>query len=111
MCHWRFLAVPALIAALLSIPSSAPAQVSINIGAAPVCPYGYFDYAPYNCAPYGYCGPEWFGGGVFIGAGPWFHGRHDFHGNVDNRFTSRLPWSISGTWRHGLQPLPRKRDA
>jgi hypothetical protein len=48
MFHWKFLALPALIAALLSLPRSAPAaQVSINIGAAPVCPYGcYFDYAP-----------------------------------------------------------------
>ena len=87
MFHWKFLALPALIAALLSLPRSAPAaQVSINIGAAPVCPYGYFDYAPYNCAPYGYYGPEWFNGGVFIGAGPWFHGASGFHGYVDNRF-------------------------
>ena len=53
MRHWKFLALPALIAAVLSIPSSAPAQVSINIGAEPVCPYGYYDVAPYNCAPYG----------------------------------------------------------
>jgi hypothetical protein len=87
MRPWKFLAFPALIAALLSISSSAPAaQVSVNIGAAPVCPYGYFDYAPYNCAPYGYHGPEWFTGGVFIGACPWFYGPHEFHGNVDNRF-------------------------
>ncbi len=35
---------------------------------------------------YGYYGSEWFTGGVFIGAGPWFHGPHDFHGHVDNRF-------------------------
>jgi len=34
------------------------AQISINIGAAPACPYGYYDYTPYNCAPYGYYGPE-----------------------------------------------------
>jgi hypothetical protein len=86
MRHWKFLIFPALIAVLLGMTSSAPAEVSINIGAAAVCPYGYFDYAPYNCAPYGYYGPEWFTGGVFIGAGPWFHGPHDFHGNVDNRF-------------------------
>ena len=48
------------------------AQVSINIGPEPVCPYGYYDYAPYTCAPYGYYGPEWFTGGVFIGAGRGF---------------------------------------
>jgi hypothetical protein len=86
MRHWKFYTLPVLIGVVLSIPRSAPAQVSINIGAAPVCPYGYFDYAPYNCAPYGYYGPEWFSGGVFIGAGPWFHGRADFHGHVDNHF-------------------------
>jgi hypothetical protein len=86
MRRWKFFSFPALIAVLLSISNSASAQVSINIGGPPVCPYGYFDYAPYNCAPYGYYGPEWFNGGVFIGAGPWFHGPHDFHGYVDNRF-------------------------
>lgn len=42
-------------------------------GSAPSCPYGYFDAAPYGCAPAGYYGPEWFNGAVFIGAGPWFH--------------------------------------
>jgi hypothetical protein len=61
------------------------AQVDVTIGA-PDCPYGYYDYAPYNCAPYGYYGPEWFNGGVFIGAGKWFHGPANFHGSVDNHF-------------------------
>src|SRR5579862_5662650 len=75
-----------LTIALLCCMPVASAQVSINIGVAPVCPYGYFDYAPYNCAPYGYYGPDWFVGGAFIGAGPWFHGRAGFHGHVDNRF-------------------------
>jgi len=101
MRHWKFLALPVLIAGLLSIPRSAPAQVSINIGAAPVCPYGYFDYAPYNCAPYGYYGPEWFSGGFFIGAGPWFHGPVGFHGHVDNRFDPH----------HGYRgPVPGRGD-
>jgi|SRR6516165_147018 len=45
-------------------------------GPAPVCAYGYYDYYPYACAPYGYYGPNWFVNGVFIGAGPWFHGYH-----------------------------------
>ncbi len=70
---------------LLSAPKS-QAQVEVNIGPAPVCPYGYYDYAPYECAPYGYYGPEWFTGGVFIGVGPWFHGPEGFHGHVNNRF-------------------------
>jgi hypothetical protein len=37
-------------------------------------------------APSGYYGPEWFSGGAFIGAGPWFHGADNFRGNVNNRF-------------------------
>src|SRR5271155_6075962 len=64
----------------------ANAQVSVAIGVAPNCPYGYYDTAPYGCAPYGYYGPEWFTGGVFIGAGPWFHGPSNFNGHVNNRF-------------------------
>jgi hypothetical protein len=63
----------------------AEAQVNINIGVAPDCPYGYYDTAPYGCAPTGYYGPEWFNGGVFVGAGPWFQGSSDFQGNVNNR--------------------------
>lgn len=68
--------------------ASARAQISIgvNIGPAPVCPYGYFSYPPYNCAPYGYYGPDWFADGDFIGAGPWFRGPRDFWGHVDNRW-------------------------
>jgi hypothetical protein len=62
------------------------AQISINIGAAPECPYGYYDVAPYSCAPSGYYGPEWFNGEVFIGAGPWFQGRNEFRGKVNNAF-------------------------
>jgi hypothetical protein len=62
------------------------AQVAVEIGAAPDCPYGYYDAAPYGCAPYGYYGSEWFNGGVFIGAGPWFHGSDNFRGHVNNRF-------------------------
>jgi len=44
------------------------------VGPAPICAYGYYPFYPYACAPLGYYGPEWFFGGVFIGAGPWFHG-------------------------------------
>jgi hypothetical protein len=65
---------------LLATASTSKAQISVSIGAAPVCPYGYYDYAPYSCAPYGYYGPEWFSGGVFVGAGPCFMGRRIFVG-------------------------------
>lgn len=76
----------AMVVALM--PPAAHAQVSfgINIGAAPVCPYGYYSFPPYDCAPYGYYGPEWFNGGVFLGAGPWFHGPAGFHGYVNHRY-------------------------
>jgi hypothetical protein len=68
---------------LLAAPAAHAAPVSFAVaigvslgyvGPAPVCPYGYYSYYPYACAPYGYYGPQWFSGGVFIGAGPWFHG-------------------------------------
>ena len=89
MRYLKSLAFSAISAALLSAGSVAPAQIAVNIGVAPVCPYGYFDYAPYNCAPYGYYGPDWFVGGLFLGAGPWFHGPHGFYGHVDNRYYPR----------------------
>jgi len=45
-----------LICLFCGLTAHAPAQISIgvNIGPPPVCPYGYFDYPPYDCAPYGY---------------------------------------------------------
>ncbi|HEY2381740.1 MAG TPA: hypothetical protein VGK48_11235 [Terriglobia bacterium] len=81
----------AAVAVLLGVALAAPnaqAQVSVGvgIGAAPVCPYGYYDVAPYNCAPYGYYGPEWFDNGAFLGVGPWFHGSEHFRGHVNNHF-------------------------
>lgn len=78
----------ATMAGLFCLATALPmaAQVSVNVGIAPVCPYGYYDVPPYACAPYGYYGPEWFSGGVFIGAGPWFHGAAGFRGHVNNRF-------------------------
>jgi hypothetical protein len=77
------------------------AQVNISIGAAPACPYGYYDAAPYSCAPYGYYGPEWFSGGAFIGAGQWYHGPANFHGNVDNRYDARRGYK---------GPMPNRGD-
>src|ERR1700691_5123029 len=61
------------------------AQVAVQfgpgyVGAPPACAYGYYGYAPYACAPYGYYGPDYFAGGVFIGAGPWFHGYYGGRG-------------------------------
>ena len=77
-----------LAAALAFVPTAAHAQVAVGIGIGPVygypapvyvdgppvCAWGYYPYYPYACAPYGYYGPDWFIGGLFIGAGPWYHG-------------------------------------
>ena len=71
---------------LMATSATAAPQVGIAVGVAPDCPYGYYDVPPYACAPYGYYGPEWFTGGVFIGAGPWYHGPEHFWGHVDNHF-------------------------
>ena len=65
------------------------ARFGVTLGPAPDCPYGYYDYAPYACAPYGYYGPDWFVNGGFIGVGPWFHGPDHFRGHVDNHFDVR----------------------
>lgn len=94
----KLLGLSAIAAGLVFVgTSTAPSQIAVSIGAPPICPYGYFDYPPYDCAPYGYYGPDWFVGGVFLGAGPWFHGPHGFYGHVDNRFDPRRGY-------HG--PLP-----
>jgi hypothetical protein len=60
---WSSLAIliPSAAAGIgLSAPM-AKAQAGVDIGLAPDCPYGYFDVAPYDCAPAGYYGPEWCG--------------------------------------------------
>jgi hypothetical protein len=81
------LAAVAGICLMVATPKTeAQVSVAVNVGPAPDCPYGYYDTAPYGCAPYGYYGPEWFTGGVFIGAGPWFHGPDNFRGHVNNHF-------------------------
>jgi hypothetical protein len=61
--HARFKLLAATAVTTLSFAIAAPkvqAQVSVNIGPALVCPYGYYEAPIYNCAPYDYYGPEWF---------------------------------------------------
>jgi hypothetical protein len=82
-------------------PAQIGVGIGVNLGPEPYCPYGYFDYAPYDCAPYGYYGPDWFLNGIFIGAGPWFHGHRGFYGHVDNRYDPRNGY-------HG--PLPERGE-
>lgn len=87
MFKFKYFGLLALVGGLFfAAAPKTQAQVSISIGPAPVCPYGYYNYAPYTCAPYGYYGPSWFSSGVFIGAGPWYRGPEHFYGHVDNRY-------------------------
>ena len=106
MNRLKYLALAAVAGALFAGTSpAAVAQVSVEVGVEPDCPYGYYDYAPYSCAPSGYYGPDWFLGGVFIGVGPWFHGRPDFRGHVDNHFDGRHGYA--GPMPHrGERPEP-----
>src|ERR1700692_983145 len=89
MNRFKYLAIAAVAGICLTVAApktEAQVNVGISIGAAPDCPYGYYDYSPYSCSPYGYYGPEWFSGGTFIGAGQWFHGPDNFQGHVNNRY-------------------------
>jgi hypothetical protein len=105
MQKMKILAVLAFAATLFAgAGSHARAQVAVEIGPAPVCPYGYYEEPPYNCAPDGYYGPEWFSGGLFIGAGPWYHGRGGFYGHVDHHLDYRQGY-------HGPYPARGERPA
>jgi hypothetical protein len=73
----------ALLGVLLFTAGNANAQVAVGVrvgsvgvavGPEPVCAYGYYPSYPYGCAPAGYWGPNYFVGGIFVGAGPWFRG-------------------------------------
>src|SRR6202021_332275 len=82
------------VAASLSCVPAGNAQVVIGIGGPPpVCSYGYYDYAPYSCAPYGFYGPGYFYNGIFLGVGPWSNwgyghgwGGHRFAGGGGGRY-------------------------
>src|SRR5579871_2250210 len=92
----------ALVAALLlpltfAQPSHAQVAVGVGIGGPPSCAYGYYDYYPYACAPYGYYGPDYFVDGIFIGAGPWYHWGHP--GWFWNRGYVGRGWDRGG-WGH-----------
>src|SRR5271170_6058595 len=82
MRYLKYFVILALLGFVAAVPSQAQVRVGLGYGAgyydAPVCTYGYYGYAPYACAPYGYYGPSWFSGGIFIGAGPWFRGGYGY---------------------------------
>src|SRR5271163_1603944 len=99
----RYLKYFALLAVLMLPVAYSQAQVRVGVGIGvgpgyiaagpPVCAYGYYDYAPYACAPYGFYGPNYFVGGLFIGAGPWYHWGHPA------AFWGRGGWGRPG-WGH-----------
>ena len=76
----------ALLAGLALTPT-AQAQIVIDIGVQANGPYGYYDYAPYSCAPMGYYGPSYFYNGIFLGMGPWAGWGYG-HGWGSHRFSN-----------------------
>ncbi len=87
---------------IIMLAACGPTHVAVGVGGPPICPYGYYEVPPYACAPDGYYGPEWFTGGVFIGAGPWYHGPGRFYGHVDHDLD----------FRHGYRgPTPARNEA
>jgi hypothetical protein len=83
--------------------------VGVGVGVPPDCPYGYYEVPPYACAPDGYYGPEWFSGGLFIGAGPWFHGPEHFYGHVDHALDFRHGYH-GPTPTRGEHPVERRAE-
>ncbi len=94
---------------LLALAPKASAQVGVSIGVPPVCPYGYYEVPPYNCAPDGYYGPEWFSGGIFLGAGPWFHGPEHVYGHVDHQLDFRKGYR-GGFPARGERPAEHRQE-
>jgi len=96
-----------LFALLLALPFAATANAQVDVGVGvgpavvaapdaygpPACEWGYYSYYPYACAPYGYYGPAWFNGGIFLGVGPWYGWGwgHGFRGGYGY---GRGPWSL-----------------
>lgn len=81
----RYVKYVALLAVLMVPLAYSQAQVRVGIGVGvgpgyvagpPACAYGYYNYYPYACAPYGYYGPSYFVNGLFVGVGPWYHWGH-----------------------------------
>jgi hypothetical protein len=101
------LSILALALSIFTVAGCGPTHVAVGVGVAPVCPYGYYEEPPYNCAPDGYYGPEWFSGGVFIGAGPWYHGPDRFYGHVDHALDYRKGYR-GGFPARGEAPAPQR---
>lgn len=75
------------VVVIVAFGAGAGAQAPLSMAAPPHCPYGYYDYPPYPCAPPGYYGPGYFYNGIFLGVGPWANWGY-LHGWGRHRFTS-----------------------
>ena len=70
MSGFKALALAAVAGALwMASPVKAAAELSLEIGVAPDCPYGYYDYAPYSCVPDGTMVRSVFGRGAVVSRG------------------------------------------
>jgi len=105
MKYLRYVALLAVLALPLAY-AQAEVRVGVGIGVGvagpPVCAYGYYPDYPYACAPYGYYGPSWFANGIFIGAGPWYHGwGHPYYGRAHGRSFEGRSFAGRGFDGHG----------
>jgi hypothetical protein len=107
------LCTTALLAPLALLPT-ANAQISITLGAPPVCSYGYYGYSPYTCAPMGYYGPGYFYNGIFLGMGPWSGwgynhgwGGHRFDNSGGGRYTGGFHGVAANRGSVGNAPTAR----
>src|ERR1019366_2787814 len=93
--HLAWMPTPATAQIGVGVQFGAPPVVvepaPIVVEAPPVCEWGYYDYQPYECAPYGFYGPEYFYGGIFLGVGPWFGWGYG-HGWGERRFHGYHIW-------------------
>jgi hypothetical protein len=99
MKYLKYLALVGVLMLPLMYSQPSQAQVAVGVGFGPPvgCSYGYYNYYPYACAPYGYYGPDWFAGGLFIGAGPWYGwGRGWGYGGWGHGYYGRGGWGGSG---------------
>jgi hypothetical protein len=105
-----FLAGTTTLLGSLAFMPAADAQVTVGvgIGVQPVCSYGYYNYAPYGCAPSGFYGPGYFYNGIFLGVGPWANwgyghgwGEHRFNGGHGGRYNGGHYVGARGNARHG----------
>jgi hypothetical protein len=94
-----------LLGSLALVPK-VDAQVSINIGAPPICSYGYYNYSPYACAPVGFYGPGYFYNGIFLGMGPWAGWGYN-HGWGSHRFSSAGGGRYNGGFAANREPAAR----